>query len=205
MNIKIKMTLSSNENLKSIEKKIEKVNETKQQFENKILAKIGDVLLNELFSLRSNENDSIPDQKKLITIKIPYEIRSFIEQINLDNIIIETAILYFFYNINQLTEKLEKKYEENREILINKIEELGFSLKSFDFFNTIHKSDYLIINFLIPDYFEEKFSLLEENYDCIIIYGILAILKWLNLFDSSQEIILQKYEHYFLESTRNFI
>lgn len=198
------MTLTSNEDFELLEKKREKIISTKQNFENKILSKIGDALLGELFSLRSGENPPTSKQKQTIKVKIPSEIRSFIEKIENNEVIIETAILYFLYNINHLTEELTNKYQENKTFLINKINDPEFSNKSDDLYRLFTKFDEIIINFIIPDYIIEKFTLLGKEFEVLIIYGILAIIKWLNLITINQDEIFNEYEQYFLEYIKKF-
>jgi len=198
------MTLSSNDDFDLIERKQEKIKSTKLNFENKILSKIGDALLSELFSLRSDETPSVSKQDQLINIKIPSEIRSIIEKINNNDIIIETAILYFLYNINHLNEKLDSKYQENKQILINNVNGLSFSSKSDDLYRLFSKTNELIVNFTIPDYIREKFALMSEKFQDLIVYGILAIFKWLNIIKSNHDVIFNKYEQYFLEYIKKF-
>ena len=204
MRIQIQMTLSSNENLESIEKKIEKVNAAKQQFEKKVLSKIGDALLSELFTLRSGEDSSISSQKNAIQVKIPSEIRSFLEEFNDNGLIIETAILYFFYNINKLTREFDSKYQENKQVLIEKSSNVNFVPESDNFHDSFTGMKELIINYYIPDYINGKFSMLGMDFERIIIYGVLAILKWLNLLNSSHDILFNEHELFFLDYIKKF-
>ncbi|MHA1893168.1 MAG: hypothetical protein ACTSX4_01580 [Candidatus Helarchaeota archaeon] len=176
----------SENKFESIQEKKEKINKTMKNFENQVLSKIGDILLFELKQLREEDNqiEYVEEEKsEVIKIKILSEIRLIYLQIQQREMLIETAILYVLYNMDQLDDSLKLKYEKNLQDLASFVSNISFSIMDGNSRPDLYQEELHEI-YSVPNYLKPKFEIIKTNFDVLFNYGIMAILKWLNLLDS---------------------
>ena len=165
-----------------IQEKKQKIEAVKQDFEREVLKRIGDVLIYELGQIIEKHNKEYGiQQNKRITFRIPNFLKSMFHLFNKDNLLIETALLYIFLNLNNLPLEYEEKYNENIQKILKILNESS-EIKNLIITSSenIDNSEFFI-EVEIPSNLSSQFSQLGENALNFIIYGILAITKWLEL------------------------
>ncbi|MHA1385026.1 MAG: hypothetical protein ACTSR3_14855 [Candidatus Helarchaeota archaeon] len=187
-----------------IQKKIQKVEKVKENFKREILKKIGDVLISEIGKIiEASKNNSVIQKCHTIKIMVPNFLKFMFNLFNKDNLLNETVLLYILLNFNQLTPELEKRYDTNIQRILKILNESS-EIKDLIIINSenVDNSQFLV-DFKIPEEFNFLSTQLGNNYSNCIIYGVLALAKWLGLLSPKYQQIYNEYEANFQNYFKN--
>lgn len=187
-----------NENNLEIQEKQQKIEGVKEKFEREVLKKIGDVLIFEIGKIIEKiKSEKQVQQKNIVKYSFPNYLKPIITLLNKDNLLIETAFLYIFLNLNKNSPEYERKYNIDIQSIL-KIFNSSSELKNLIIANSENADNsQFFIEFQIPENSSIKINQLGENTPYFLIFGILAIIKWLGLWGPKYQSEYIKYEEYF--------
>ena len=181
-----------------IQEKQQKIEAVKQDFEREVLKRIGDVLIYEIGSIIEKHNiEHGIIHNKIVTIAFPNFLKLMFNLFNKDNLLSETALLYIFLNLNNLPPEYEEKYDKNIQIIL-KIFKESSEIKNLILTSseTVDDSQFWV-EVQIPKKLNSQFDQLGEKASYFLIYGVLAIIKWLGLLSPKFLPEYKSYEKYF--------
>ncbi|MFX0142183.1 MAG: hypothetical protein ACFFDN_51570 [Candidatus Hodarchaeota archaeon] len=181
-----------------IQEKQQKIEAVKQNFEREVLKRIGDALIQELGKIIEKHNIEHGLQKNnYVNIAFPNFLKLMFNLLNKDNLLSETALLYIFLNFNILPEEYEEKYNKNIQKILKILNESS-EIKNLIVTSSENSDDsQFLVEFQIPEKLNSQFNKLEENISNFLIYGVLAIIKWLGLLSPKYLPEYKIYEDYF--------
>jgi len=170
------------------ESKSDKINDVKEKFFQVIKRKIGNLLVEEISKIIENEGFS---SNRKIILKIPHFLKSLFSFYNDEGLLIETSLLYICYCLNLMTDEMQVIYEQN----LAEIEKNRVILLKMKELLQLNKSEtpVFICKFELPTYILSKYSLIEDDFENLIIFGLIKIFEWLGVFDSE---FIEKYSKY---------
>lgn len=181
-----------------IQEKQQKIEAVKQDFEREVLKKIGDVLINEIGNIIEKYNLEHGIQHYTIfNIAFPNYLKLMFNLFNKNNLLSETALFYVFLNLKNLPTEYEKKYEENIQIIL-KILNDSSDIKNLILVSSENTNDTQFwVKVQVPKKLAPQLEQLGDNASYFLIYGVLAIIKWLDLLSPKFLPEFKNYEKYF--------
>ncbi|MHA1380041.1 MAG: hypothetical protein ACTSRG_16845 [Candidatus Helarchaeota archaeon] len=185
-----------------IQEKLQKIENVKQKFEKEVFKKIGEVLIHEIGKYIDNGNNKDTfNQYYPISVPVPNFLKFMFNLFNKEYLLNDTVFLYILSNFNNLPQELETKYNNNLQEM-QKILQESSEIKSLVILNSENSDDSIFLyEFRIPNEFSSIFNQFGENTSNLIIYGVLAITKWLGLLSSKYQPVHKKYEEKFKKYT----
>lgn len=181
-----------------IQEKQQKIEAVKQDFEREVLKRIGDVLIHEIGNIIEKHNIEHGIQHyTIVNIAFPNFLKLMFKLFNKSNLLGETAILFIFLNLNNLSPEYEKKYDENIQIILKILNESS-EIKNLILASSENADDSQFwVEVQIPEKLSSQFNQLGENATYFVTYGVLAIIKWLGLLSTKFLPEYNNYEKYF--------
>ncbi len=181
-----------------IQEKQQKIEAVKQDFEREVLKKIGDVLIHEIGNIIEKHNLEHGIQHyKIFNIAFPNYLKLMFNLFNKNNLLSETALFYVFLNLKNLPTEYEKKYEQNIQIIL-KILKDSSDIKNLILVSSENTNDTQFwVKVQVPKKLAPQLEQLGDNASYFLIYGVLAIIKWLDLLSPKFLPEFNNYEKYF--------
>ncbi len=175
-----------------MDSKSDAVNDAKDRFYRIIKRKIGDLLVDQISRITgsSSKNDT-----RITFLKFPHFLKPIFSFYNDNKLLIEASFLYILFCLEQMTPELQKLYEH----YISKIEYPKANLLEMRDLIRINKTiePQFVCKFEIPTYLLPSYSIYEENFPDLIVFGLIKIFEWLNVFEAGLVSLNPSYEQSF--------
>ena len=187
--------IESDGKVNHIEAKVSELNYVKEKFMSVIKSKIGDLLVEEVSRIIGDEKGR---SNPSLILKLPHFLKSIFSFYNDEKLLIETSLLYIMFSLDLMSQEMKALYEKNISQIENKKGPL-LEMKELLRVNRTIVPEF-IVKFEVPTFILPHFSLLEKNFQNLVVYGLLKIFEWLNVLDSKENLGNSIYEQSFIDT-----
>lgn len=186
--------MKSDASAEVLESRIEEIEKVKNRYNKMIMEKLGKLLVEELSKVAGNEQSA---QDQYIILKLPKFLKSLLNFFNNDQLLLESGLLFVIFSLNLLDDEMQIRYGQNIESIQTRKETL-LQMKDLLWVNLDITPD-CICKFRLPSCLFPAYPLFEKHMPDLAIFGILKILEWLGLLNSSICSLIRNYEGSFYE------
>jgi hypothetical protein len=175
-----------------MDSKSDAINDAKDRFYQIIKRKIGDLLVDQISRITGSTSQ---DHTKVTFLKFPHFLKPIFSFYNDNKLLIEASFLYILFCLEQMNPELQKLYEH----YISKIEYPKANLMEMRDLIRINKTiePQFVCKYEIPAYLLPSYSIYEENFPHLIVFGLIKIFEWLNVFEGDLVSLNPSYEQSF--------
>jgi hypothetical protein len=182
-----------------IKTKIEEINNVKSKFNQIVLKRVGELLVEEISKIMG-VNALNPN--KIVLLKLPNFFKAIFHFYNNDNLLFETSLLYVIYSLGCLDAEMRMIYERNVGFLESRKDELC-GLRDLLRLNFDKERDFTC-KFIITSSMQPLYALLENQIENLIVFGLFKIFEWLNVINAQVQSEISTYEQSFTKTLQLF-
>ncbi|MHA1129286.1 MAG: hypothetical protein ACTSQI_11420 [Candidatus Helarchaeota archaeon] len=182
---------------KNLYSKANMIDNIKDRFYQIIQRKIGDLLVDEISRITGTP---VEGAGRLIFLKIPHFLKSIFSFYDDDQFLIETSFLYILFSLEKMNQELQVIYDQYLQKIMKNQKDL-LELSDIIRINSTREPE-SVCKFEIPSYLKSSYAMVSDEFNDLIIFGLVKIFEWMNIFSPDLCTSNPHYEQAFLSVLR---
>ncbi len=134
-------------------------------------------------------------------LNLPRFLDPFLNCLQNPQFMLESALLYIVYSLDQMNIEMRKIYNKNMTEIENRKNEI---LSAKDRIMSSNDTTQMAYPFKMPAYISTLYPVLESNFQDLMIYGLMMMMEWLGVLSQPISLMMQNYERIFSQIQQKF-